>query len=261
MLSDRPFSLLAMLLLCLAGCRIDDCIERKSISDLYQEAVDSAARRPEVIQACFPERNANRHTVGESSLSEEEIQPLKVFDRTPTVSQPELLPLDHIDDLDLGASSSRKPLPKSEHIPSIVVASYQTNSPNKISEIFEQTDIREAVQIMATTAGVDVVVDETVGGVTSAQIENESFEEALKKVLMPLGLVYAKVDGKFVIAPPEPDSPLFSYVSQRSQYSPRYHPITQLVDLLPPRFKTFLHPQSSATSLSWMRRMTFARIF
>ncbi len=201
----------------LLGCRIHDRIERKSVSDLYQEAVDSAARRPDVVQPCFPSKVAMPVPTGEIPLSGELMQPMVPVEPNPALLRPEMLPIE--------PASFQQPL-----------------ATKGVSEIFEQTDIREAVQILAGLAGVTVIVDETVGGVTSAQIENETFENALKKILMPLGLVYAKVEDKYVIAPPEPDSPLFSYVSQRSQYSPRFHPVTQLVALLPPRFKPYLHP-------------------
>jgi type IV pilus assembly protein PilQ len=233
-------SLLVLFVLGFMGCCIHDRIERKSISDLYNEAIDSAARRPEIIQPCFPSPIGELQPLGESSLSGEVVDPVDFQDKKPSVSRPELLPIDKSEPLNSGTSSYPRLPGVRVHLPSIVAASHQTTS-NRVSEIFEQTDIREAVQILATAAGETVVVDETVGGVTSAQIDNESFEDALKKILMPLGLVYARVEGKYVIAPPEPDSPLFSYVSQRSQYSPHYHQVAQLVELLPPRFKPFLH--------------------
>lgn len=199
------------------GCRIPDQIERKSIADLYKEAVDSAAKRPEVIQPCFPSTVAMPVPTGEIPLSGELVQPANALEVNPALPHPEILPIDK-------------------------ALFTQPTAENSLSESFQQMDIREAVQILADLAKVTVIVDETVGGVTSAQIENETFENALKKILMPLGLVYAKVDDNYIIAPPEPDSPLFSYVSQRSQYSPRFHNVTQLVALLPPRFKPYLHP-------------------
>lgn len=110
----------------------------------------------------------------------------------------------------------------------------------KINEVFEQTDIREAIQILAGYGNQSVVIDETVGGVTSAQIKNDTFEGALEKITMPLGLVWANKDGKYLIAPPAPDSPLFSYICERKQFNPKYHDIGSLVLLLPPRFKPYI---------------------
>jgi type II secretory pathway component GspD/PulD (secretin) len=116
---------------------------------------------------------------------------------------------------------------------------------NLITEVFEQTDIREAVQILAGYGNRSVVIDDTVGGITSASIQNESFPQALSKVLLPLGLVFSEREGTFYVAPPFPDSPLFAYVSERAQYSPRHQDVASLSSLLPPRFKIYV--QTSET--------------
>lgn len=140
---------------------------------------------------------------------------------------------------------SSDPLPVAEN-PMRVLPQHEpdkgqlTNISLKLSESFEQTDVREAIQILADYGNYSVVIDETVGGVTSAQIKDETFEEALEKVLMPLGLVYVKHQEKYLVAPPDPDSPLFSYVAERIQYAPRYHDILSLSELLPPRYKQFI---------------------
>jgi type IV pilus assembly protein PilQ len=108
-----------------------------------------------------------------------------------------------------------------------------------IDETFDQTDIREAIGILATLAGRSVVVDDTVGGVTSAQIRGASFDAALSRVLAPLGLYYAIEDGTYFVAPAEPDSPLFKKIARRYQYAPFHHNVKGLVALLPPRYKNF----------------------
>jgi type II secretory pathway component GspD/PulD (secretin) len=234
--------MIAMLALSASGCRIDDRIQRKSIADLYREAVDAAARRPETIQPCFPSEAHSHPPTGETMLSEVHAERHEFASHASTNVQPAVFREESIASLPVLPASSQVVKPNGEPIVGVVLESHPSIEKSVISEVFEQTEIREAIQILATTAGVEVIIDETVGGITSAQIENESFESALKKVLMPVGLVYAKVDGKYVIAPPEPDSPLFSYVSQRSQYSPLYHRITPLIALLPLRFKPFLHP-------------------
>ncbi len=244
--SKCALAILAMLSFCLSGCRGQDKIHRKSINDLYNEAVQAAAQRPDAIQACFESRMPTSEidyptSLPPESLPIERIPSLDPSDRMPTVSKATIQDT-HLTPKVSAASSTRRAANDLEHLPKIVTASYQAvSNTTSISETFEQTDIREAIQILATAAGVSVVIDETVGGVTSAQIENESFESALKKVLLPIGLVFVKLDNKYLIAPPDPDSPLFSYISQRSQFSPSFHEVTQLTNLLPPRFKPFIH--------------------
>lgn len=123
--------------------------------------------------------------------------------------------------------------------PAVRPAIFQTNNKQLVTEIFEQTDIREALQILASFCHETVIIDDTIGGVTSASIENETFEAALEKILLPLGLVFVRHQDRYLVAPPDPDSPLFTYVAQRRTFSPSYHDINSLVDLLPARYKPF----------------------
>ncbi len=108
-----------------------------------------------------------------------------------------------------------------------------------INEIFEQTEIREAIDIIASVSGETVVVDESVGGLVTLQIKDASFEQALEMLLLPLGLVYVQHEGSYLVSPPDPESPLFSMISTRQQYSPRNHPPTKLAALVPRRLSQF----------------------
>jgi type II secretory pathway component GspD/PulD (secretin) len=257
----------------IAGCCGMNHIERKTVQDLYHEAVANASSRPEVVQPCFPARELTTLPPPAQSV---EVLPKPNFhsppplETRPSTSASELELLDDVQARsphtkqplsDNVAQSTRRSQPllqknastatsewnlirideETENLTVVPASFVQSKEAGSISEIFEQTDIREALQILASSAGVSIVIDETVGGVTSAQIENATFEEALQKILLPIGLVYAKVDGTYMIAPPEPDSPLYSYVSERSQYAPNYHEVTRLTSLLPPRFKPYLH--------------------
>lgn len=199
--------LLAGLLAILLGCRGKDVIHPKSIEDLYREAVEKAAARPPVIQPALVEQ-------------------LEVYETIETLPAPNLPPV--------GAQPQVGPFDSF-----VAPASYEPQSSELITEMFEQTDIREALQILAGYTNDTVIIDDTVGGVTSAQIQNETFEQAIEKLLMPLGLVYVRHEGRYLVAPPDPDSPLFVYIAERRTYVPRYHEVTTLTSLLPPRLKPF----------------------
>jgi len=108
-----------------------------------------------------------------------------------------------------------------------------------INELFEQTDIREAIDIIASTSGETVVVDESIGGVVTLQIKDATFEQALQMLLLPLGLVYVRHQGTYLVSPPEPDSPLFNMISTRRQYAPRNHQPSKLAALVPKRLSQF----------------------
>lgn len=207
----------ALLLIVLPACRGMDKVEPKSIESLYSEAVAAAENREQLRQSIHTmseERIRNRNLMGGS---DGEIHSIS----DPNALQIALSASSEADDesVEQGGEADAK----------------------RISEAFEETDIREAIQILASLAEVSVIIDDTIGGVTSAIIEDETFDEALEKILLPIGLVYAKQDGRYIIAPPDPDSPLFDYVSTRIQYLPLHHKPATLTTLLPPRFKPYLH--------------------
>jgi hypothetical protein len=106
-----------------------------------------------------------------------------------------------------------------------------------VSEIFEGTDVRQAIQSLAAQANVSVIMDEGIGGFTSAIIENEPFEVALQKVLLPLGLVYKREGGQYLVGKDDPSSSLFSRIATIAEYRPRHISPQELAAMLPPRFK------------------------
>lgn len=113
--------------------------------------------------------------------------------------------------------------------------------PNYVSENFEETDIRQALQVLATQAGVTLIVDEQVSGTITTLIEEEPFDAALRKVLMPLGLVYRRMEqGEYIVAVPDPSSPLFSRVSERIEFRPMNVGPDELIKLLSPREAKFV---------------------
>ena len=110
-----------------------------------------------------------------------------------------------------------------------------------VSEQFEETDIRQALQVLATQAGVTVIVDEQVSGTITTLIENDPFDVALRKVLMPLGLVFRRIEtGEYIVAAVDPSSPLFSKVSDRMEYRPTHVSPDELLKLLPQREARFV---------------------
>jgi len=118
--------------------------------------------------------------------------------------------------------------------------SNSNGTPDRMTDVFDQTDIFEVIQILSAHYGVQIIADDTIVGSVTTAIEDETLDEALNKILLPLGLIHAEHEGRYIIAPPDPASPLFSFVAQRSTYSPSNHNVVSLVSLLPPRFRTFI---------------------
>lgn len=110
-----------------------------------------------------------------------------------------------------------------------------------VNEYFEETDIRQAIQAMAAQTGASIILDDQVSGVISVIIENEPFEQALQKTLLPLGFIYKKQDdGSFLIGVNDPSSPLFPLIAERRRFIPVHRDSEELVKTLPDRLLPFV---------------------
>ncbi len=110
-----------------------------------------------------------------------------------------------------------------------------------VSDFFEETEIHEAIQSLATQAKVSVVMDEQVGGLVTAVIEKEPFPQALKKVCLPLALITRqRDDGTWLVGVNDPDSALFPLIAQRAEYRPLHLSTEELISTLHDRHKPYV---------------------
>lgn len=109
-----------------------------------------------------------------------------------------------------------------------------------VSDTFIETDVRQAVQSLATQAGVSVIVDDEVRGVTTATIDDEPLNDAFRKVLLPLGYVHRRVDGVYYVGIANADSALFDWIADRYRYTALHRSPEELVGLLSKRHQPFV---------------------
>ncbi len=118
-----------------------------------------------------------------------------------------------------------------------------------IREEFIETDVREVLAVLTSEANLDLVLDDNVGGIVNTNCNDLTFEQAIEKVLMPLGLAYSISDGQVVVAPPDPLSPLFSRVSVKRNFRPLHMAIRSLLDSVPAAWLQYVTPIDSAKLL------------
>jgi type IV pilus assembly protein PilQ len=242
------------------GCRGRAKINRKSIGDLYSEALRDTQSRPAVIRP-----NPIQHYIAKAASKVDQATEVAASTAMPApIAIPPLGPpplMEHLASLQpFSDDPTNRPDQYGQVVPaSTALASTGTGDlryrgvsgvtnavalnirdQELINEVFDQTDVREAIQVLATNSKQTIVVDDTIGGVTSVQINNATFDMALAKVLAPLGLYFAKIEDTYFVAPADPDSPMFTKIAKRDQYSPINHDVKGLISLLPPRFKKFV---------------------
>ena len=109
-----------------------------------------------------------------------------------------------------------------------------------VDEEFVEMDVREALLLIAEDAGVDIVMDDSVQGIVNTRIDNMPIDRAIDKLLMPLGFVYGKNGGQYIVADANPQSPLFPYIARRVEYRPMHMDAKTLADTVPTRSKEYV---------------------
>lgn len=278
-----------------SGCKVYPEPNRKSLDELYMEALNASQKRPEYTLGANPAVGPQPTTSSQPTMTPAEIPaseiPLPAVPAMPAVPQAppvppalpqelevpiDLPPIESIEPQsptkpgsltpefanpgDSNSATSRattsvqhsteiwrkrsQPEKTAVQLQSPVkLVSFRPGStePATVSEQFEETDIRQALQVLAAQAGVTIIVDEQVSGTITSLIENDPFEVALRKVLMPLGLVSRRIEtGEYIVAAVDPSSPLFSRVSDRMEYRPTHVSPDELLKLLPQREARFV---------------------
>ena len=106
-----------------------------------------------------------------------------------------------------------------------------------ITNIFSDTDLRQALMDIAAQAGIPIIPDATVQGTVSVDLKNAPLERALSMVLLGGGYAFAKQDGYYLVGSPEPDNPNFHLLTR-----------TEIVDL------KYVMPQTVIALLGCYRR-------
>ena len=255
-LRARVFAALMLSLTC--GCTVPTVypvVPHKSLNELYHEAVASSQNTPERQNAynmmpaemqpqVLPPIDNHGQPTGEA--------PATLFEapeNTRTNNVPLIPSAASFQDQSSGtgwqkSGKGSQPMAtmKAGKIRRVSGTGGHTSSTDPVTEILEDTDVRQAIQSIASQAEVSVIIDEQVGGVVSAVIEDETFESALRKILMPLGLVYRQIsESEYIVGVADPSSPLFSRLSERLDFRPQHLSPEELVKLVPEREAKFIH--------------------
>ena len=248
----------ACALLVLVGCRSIPSPQQRSVEELYFEALASSK----------PETNLGMDHPAHTEPTWEPVDglvappPLPPDDSAPLLLPPGANPPDASGPIPLTPPAS-VPVPQAPplsggtaqpsaaaiqpiaHIqagprPAAVVRASATGPEKLVSDIYADTDIREAVQALANQAGVAVVLDDTIRGEVNCTIENEPFEQALQRILLPLGMVYRKKDHLYLIGSVDPTSNLFPHIAETIEFRPNHLSTQELLALLPARQAQFV---------------------
>ncbi|MBE3583828.1 MAG: secretin [Limnochordaceae bacterium] len=119
-----------------------------------------------------------------------------------------------------------------------------------VSVVFYETDLREALNEVATQTGVNIVVSDTVQGTVTLSLSNVPLEKALRMMLMAGGYVWRKVDDFYVVGLPDSRSPLFATLSETRTVQLQNLKVSQARALLPSFYDPYIKGDNDGRTMT-----------
>jgi len=110
-----------------------------------------------------------------------------------------------------------------------------------VSNVFYDTDIRQALSDVASQTGATIIPDESVMGYVTLDLQDVALERALELIIMPGGFIYAEVEaGIYLVTSPDPTAPSFPRITRTEIVELDYIDSDELERLLPDMYSRFV---------------------
>jgi type II secretory pathway component GspD/PulD (secretin) len=119
----------------------------------------------------------------------------------------------------------------------------------RVSNVFVDTDLRQALQDISAQAGVNIISDASVQGTVSVTLQNVSVDKALELILAGTPYMVKKNTDYYLVYSPDENSDTFSNVSQTRVIQVKYLPADQAEKLLPPMLQRYVRVNKDAATL------------
>lgn len=124
--------------------------------------------------------------------------------------------------------------------PALVVRTPTTrpaSAPKTVSNVFVDTDLREALSDVASELEVVIIPDSSVSGVVTCELKDASVDRALEILLAGTDFVVKKTPNYYLVCSGAPDSPSFVLISKTVVIKPNYVKASDAVKLLSEAFQ------------------------
>ena len=118
-----------------------------------------------------------------------------------------------------------------------------------ISNVFYETDLRQAIQDIAAQAEVNIMTDNTVQGFVTMELVDIPLEKALKRILSVGGYTFKKLDGYYLVGAAEPSNSSFNLLSVTESIPISYIPAKTAAELLSEFYNPFIKANEVANSI------------
>ncbi len=110
----------------------------------------------------------------------------------------------------------------------------------RISTLFYEEDIREALNELVLQTGVNVIYDDTVRGTVTLDLDDVPLERALRLILLSGGFTYRQVEDYYIVGLADPRSEMFRNLTETERIQLRYLTASEARGLLPTFYDRYL---------------------
>lgn len=121
--------------------------------------------------------------------------------------------------------------------------------PNTVSNVFVDTDLREALSDIASQLEVVIVPDSSVTGVVTCELKDASIDQALEIVLAGTGFIVKKTPDYYLVCSAALDSPSFALISKTVVVKPNYIKAADAIKLLSAGFQKAVKADAGSNTL------------
>lgn len=114
----------------------------------------------------------------------------------------------------------------------------------RISNVFYETDLRQALDDLSAQAGIPIIADNSIQGYVTMEIINLTLEEALSRILSIGGFSYRNMGDYYLAGSADPGSPTFGLLSETENIPVNYIPAATAVELMSEYYKPYIKANS-----------------
>ena len=109
-----------------------------------------------------------------------------------------------------------------------------------VTMLLFETDLREALNEIALQTGVIIIMDHTVSGTITADIQDLPLEKALDMILMSGGYTYKKYDDYYFVGLADVKNASFSNLSELEVVNLKYVKVEDVLDVIPSTYRDYV---------------------
>ena len=118
-----------------------------------------------------------------------------------------------------------------------------------VSNVFVDTDLRQAISDLAAQANVVIAMDPSVGGLVTCTLDKVTLDQALEILLAGTGFLVRKTPDYYLVCSSDPKSPAFSMVSGTRVVKLNYAKASAAMKLVSPAFRNYVQSDDDANAL------------